>query len=76
MSTTEIETPADSVRLPWTGNLFEAATLGDVRRRLELIQSEDCRCGDSLHENALHDLANDDVPVLLAELARLSRGDR
>jgi len=30
-----------------------------------------CKCGDSPHENALHDLAVDDVPAMLAEIEYL-----
>lgn len=48
--------------------------------RLEYIDAHECDCDELPHSNALHDLANDDVPVLLkvieqqaAEVERLRR---
>lgn len=32
-----------------------------------------CRCADAPHENALHDLADQDVPALVAEVKRLRK---
>lgn len=47
------------------GSLFSPVTLQEVRDRLEYIDAHECNCCDSPHEDALHDLAHDDVPVLL-----------
>ncbi|BCO56111.1 hypothetical protein MINTM005_13550 [Mycobacterium intracellulare] len=46
-------------------SLFGPESLEDVQQRLARIDSNECRCGDSPHENALHDLAHDDAPALL-----------
>lgn len=46
-------------------SMFAPETLQEVRDRLEYIDDNECNCGESQHENALHDLAHDDVPALL-----------
>lgn len=48
------------------GSIFAPETLQDVKCRLSFIAASECNCNDSPHENAIHDLAHDDVPVLLA----------
>lgn len=45
--------------------LFAPKSIQDVRERLARIESTGCPCVESDHLNALHDLAHDDVPVLL-----------
>lgn len=52
-------------RLTPAGSLFSPATLQEVRDRLEYIDAHECDCGETPHEDALHDLAHDDVPALL-----------
>lgn len=47
------------------GSIWAPETLQQVRDRLEYIDAHECDCDESPHRNALHDLANDDVPVLL-----------
>lgn len=46
--------------------------LAAIKRRYRYIEDSgvDCDCGDSRHENALHDLAYSDVPVLLRIIER------
>ncbi|MBU8830862.1 hypothetical protein [Mycolicibacterium goodii] len=63
------------------GSIWAPETLQQVRDRLERIDEYPCHCGTSEHVDALHDLANDDVRVLLkviegqaAEIDRLRRG--
>lgn len=46
-------------------SLFAPETLEDIRCRLSFIEASECNCNEGPHENALHDLADDDVPVLL-----------
>lgn len=53
-------------------SLFKPESLQDVRDRLARIDASPCRCADTPHENALHDLANDDVPVLLKVVDQLA----
>lgn len=64
-------------------SLFGPESLKQVRDRLEFIDAHDCDCDELPHSNALHDLAHDDVPVLIkvieqqaAEVERLRRGGR
>lgn len=52
-------------RLTPDGSLFSPSTLQEVRDRLEYIDAYECDCGETPHEDALHDLAHDDVPALL-----------
>jgi hypothetical protein len=54
-------------------SLFSPETLDDITARLALIAHSECNCGTTPHENALHDLAVDDVPVLLRVVERLHR---
>lgn len=68
-------------RLTPDGSLFSPSTLQEVRDRLEYIDAHECDCGETPHEDALHDLAHDDVPALLrviehqaAEIERLRAG--
>lgn len=53
----------ESHKLSPDGSLFSPATLQEVRDRLEYIDAHECNCCDSPHEDALHDLAHDDVPT-------------
>lgn len=57
-------------------SLDAPTSLDDIRRRLARC-THGCRCDDGDHENAVHDLASSDVPVLLAAfedaLAELDR---
>lgn len=55
------------------GNHADKSDLGlDAPRSVAAIQerldraNSGCSCGDSVHENALHDLASSDLPVLIA----------
>lgn len=75
------DTPAtiDDLVQASSDSLFAPETLEDIRCRLSFIAASECNCPEGPHENALHDLADDDVPVLLrvieqmaAEIARLS----
>lgn len=52
------------------GSIWAPETLQQVRDRLERIDEYPCHCGTSEHTDALHDLANDDVPVLLKVIER------
>ena len=47
------------------GSIFAPRSLQDIRDRLARASQLTCDCLNSDHENALHDLASDDVPVLL-----------
>ena len=57
-------------------SLDAPTSLDDIRERLARC-THGCRCDDGDHENAVHDLASSDVPVLLAAfedaLAELDR---
>lgn len=53
-------------------SLFSPEKLQDVCDRLEYIDAHECDCGETPHEDALHDLAHDDVPVLLRVIERLA----
>jgi hypothetical protein len=46
-------------------SLDAPTSLDDIRERLARC-THGCRCDDGDHENAVHDLASSDVPVLLA----------
>lgn len=46
-------------------SLDAPTSLDDIRDRLARC-THGCRCDDGDHENAVHDLASSDVPVLLA----------
>ena len=46
-------------------SLDAPTSLDDIRERLARC-TQGCRCDDGDHENAVHDLASSDVPVLLA----------
>ena len=52
------------------GSLWSPETLQEVRDRLERIDEYPCHCSTSEHVDALHDLANDDVRVLLKVIER------
>lgn len=45
-------------------SLFSPESLDDIRCRLSFIEASECNCGEGPHENAIHDLIEDDVPVL------------
>jgi len=47
------------------GSIFGPENLRDIECRLSFIQASECNCGDSAHENAIHDLVLVDVPALL-----------
>ena len=49
-------------------DLFAPQNVEDIRDRLTRVEDTACNCGDTPHENALHDLAHDDVPWLLDAL--------
>ena len=53
------------------GSIWAPESLQQVRDRLARIESTPCMCVDEPHDNALHDLAHDDVPVLLRLIERL-----
>lgn len=57
--------PVDELVEASSYSLFAPATLQDIRNRLSCIAASECDCGESPHENAVHDLIADDVPVLL-----------
>lgn len=57
---------------------YEPVDLEEIGLRLartgaldQRFTASSCQCGDSPHENALHDLAADDVPAMLAEIKAL-----
>lgn len=52
------------------GSIWAPESLQQVRDRLEFIGAHECDCGETPHESALHDLAHDDVPVLLKVIER------
>lgn len=52
------------------GSIWAPESLQQVRGRLEFIDAHECDCGETPHESALHDLAHDDVPVLLKVIER------
>lgn len=54
------------------GSLFAPHSMQHVRERLAHIDRTPCMCSDSSHENALHDLARDDVPELLHVIEALA----
>lgn len=47
------------------GSIFAPRALQEIRDRHTRASQSVCDCLDSDHENVLHDLATDDVPVLL-----------
>lgn len=53
--------------------LFSPTSLDDVRQTLSIISRTECPCDESGHLSALHDLAHDDVPVLLRVIEHLYR---
>ena len=53
-------------------SLFAPGFVQDVRDRLDRIERAGCPCDESVHLNALHDLAHDDVPVLLRAIEVLT----
>lgn len=52
-------------------SLFASRSLAEIEAHLAAVEKSDCRCSDSTHENAVHDLVHIDVPVLVAEVKRL-----
>lgn len=54
------------------GSIWAPETLKQVQDRLEYIDAHECDCGETPHEDALHDLAHDDVPVLLKVIESLA----
>lgn len=52
-------------------SMFAPGSLDDIRRRLAFIESSECECDTTPHENAIHDLVHDDVPVLLRVIEKL-----
>lgn len=53
-------------------SIWAPETLQQVRDRLEYIDAHECDCDEMPHSNALHDLAHDDVPVLLKVIESLA----
>lgn len=53
-------------------SLFSPESLDDIRCRLSFIEASECNCVEGPHENALHDLVRDDVPVLLKVVDQLA----
>jgi hypothetical protein len=49
-------------------SMFAPMSIEEVESRLADIKEYSCDCGDSPHENALHDLAADDVTWLIDRL--------
>ncbi|QFG09090.1 hypothetical protein I5J49_gp62 [Mycobacterium phage ThulaThula] len=79
----QVDQMLESHKFSPDGSIWAPESLQEVRDRLEFIDAHECHCDESPHENALHDLANDDVPVLLkvietlgAEVERLRRARR
>lgn len=54
------------------GSIWAPETLQQVRDRLEFIDAHECDCDELPHSSALHDLAHDDVPVLLRVIEQLA----
>lgn len=54
------------------GSIWAPETLQQVRDRLEYIDAHECDCDELPHSSALHDLAHDDVPVLLRVIERMT----
>lgn len=81
---------ADVIIQGCSHSIFAPESLADIKCRLSFIEASECNCVEGPHENALHDLVRDDVPVLLkvvdqlaaelkttrAQLARLSESAR
>ena len=55
------------------GSPYAPRTIDQIQERLHRIETNECRCGASTHENALHDLAADDVPALIRLVDLLAR---
>lgn len=72
MASTDPDEMMQAHRLTPDGSLFSPATLQEVRDRLEYIDAHECDCGETPHEDALHDLAHDDVPALLRVIEQLA----
>lgn len=54
------------------GSIFAPETLQDVKCRLSFIEASECNCAEGPHENAIHDLAHHDVPVLLKVIEHMA----
>lgn len=55
------------------GSIFAPRAIDDVHSRIDIARVKtDCRCGDSSHENAIHDLVADHLPVLLRLIETLA----
>lgn len=52
-------------------SMFASQSLAEIEAHLAGLDRSDCRCSDSTHENAVHDLIHIDMPVLIAEVKRL-----
>ena len=69
MTTDDVRADARRLLLKHTDksdlSLDAPTSLDDIRERLARC-THGCRCDDGDHENAVHDLASSDVPVLLA----------
>lgn len=53
-------------------SIFAPESLADIKCRLSFIEASECNCVEGPHENALHDLVCDDVPVLLKVVDQLA----
>lgn len=61
----QVDQMLESHKFSPDGSIWVPETLQQVRDRIEYIDAHECDCDELPHSNALHDLANDDVPVLL-----------
>ena len=54
-------------------SLFAPANLEQVKARLREALELPCDCNTTEHENAIHDLVHDDIPVLIAAVEKLEQ---
>lgn len=62
---------ADVIVQECSDSIFAPGSLADIKCRLSFIEASECNCVEGPHENALHDLVRDDVPVLLKVVDQL-----
>lgn len=67
-----MSSPVDRLIQAASDSVFAPKSLEDIRQRLAVLKQSECNCTDGPHENALHDLALDDVPVLLRVIEQLA----
>lgn len=63
---------ADVIVQGCSDSIFAPESLADIKCRLSFIEASECNCVEGPHENALHDLVRDDVPVLLKVVDQLA----